>query len=305
MCDVDGLKLVNDTLGHDTGDKLLKLASDIIKDSFEEKHSISRIGGDEFAVVLVDIDESYVIKACDKLKNNIKKYNSKNSHLPLSISIGYAVKNELDVTMEILFKKADNNMYREKLNCINSAKSNIVHALMVMLEERDVVTQEHVNRVQDLSVKVAKAIYLPENKIKDIYLLSKFHDIGKIGIRDDILNKPSSLTAQEYNEIKRHCEIGCRIIHSVSELSNIADLILKHHERWDGMGYPFGLKEEEIPIECRLLAIVDTYDVITNKRPYKKAMSHDAAIAEIKRCAGTQFDPYLVGKFIEVLEAIK
>ncbi|WDU82776.1 HD-GYP domain-containing protein [Caloramator sp. Dgby_cultured_2] len=128
------------------------------------------------------------------------------------------------------------------------------------------------------------------------------HDLGKVAISDDILNKREPLTDEEWEILKSHPEKGYRIAVSSPELAGIADLILKHHERWDGKGYPLGLKGEEIPVECRILAVVDAYDAMTNSRPYNIVKTHEEAIEEIKRCSGTQFDPKIANVFLEVFE---
>jgi len=185
-------------------------------------------------------------------------------------------------------------MYREKLHRSQSARSAIVQTLMKALEARDHITEGHADRLQNLVVNLAMAIELPEHRINDLRLLAQFHDIGKVGIPDRILLKPGPLTTEEANEMWRHCEIGYRIAMSSPDLIPIADWILKHHEWWNGKGYPLGLKGEEIPLECRILPIVDAYDAMTSDRPYRKAMSHEKAVRELRRCAETQFDPLLV-----------
>jgi HD-GYP domain-containing protein (c-di-GMP phosphodiesterase class II) len=171
---------------------------------------------------------------------------------------------------------------------------------MKMLEMRDFVTEGHAERVEELVTNLSRTLGLTEKKIGDIRLLAKFHDIGKVGIPDQILFKPAMLTLEERKEMNRHCEIGYRIARSATDLLPIADWILKHHERWDGTGYPLGLSGEVIPLECRILAIVDSYDAMTNDRPYRKAMSSEMAIAELACYAGTQFDPRLVKNFIQL-----
>jgi HD-GYP domain-containing protein (c-di-GMP phosphodiesterase class II) len=149
---------------------------------------------------------------------------------------------------------------------------------------------------------MASQIGLSDSTCSDLSLLAKFHDIGKVGIPDSILFKEGSLTSEEWSEMKRHCEIGYRIALSTPELIPIADWILKHHEWWDGQGYPLGIKGEEIPIECRLLAIIDAYEALTSVRPYRRAFSHTEAMAELLRHSGTQFDPSLLEKFVQMIE---
>ncbi|MBO8158762.1 PAS domain S-box protein [Thermosyntropha sp.] len=302
MCDVDGLKLVNDTLGHDKGDLLLKSAAEVLKSSFRKDDVIARVGGDEFAVLLPRADRKVTEKAVNRLKNNIKDYNERNSSMWLSLSVGYAVRDICNINMQDLFRQADNGMYREKLHSGQSTRSSIVQTLTKALEARDFITEGHGERMQDLVVAVAEAINLSENRINDLRLFAQFHDIGKVGIPDSILFKPAPLTEEEYEIMKGHSEIGYRIALSAPELVFIADWILKHHEWWNGKGYPLGLKGNEIPLECRILAIADAYDAMTNDRPYRRAMSHEKAVEELRRCAGIQFDPWLVEEFIFVLK---
>lgn len=159
----------------------------------------------------------------------------------------------------------------------------------------------HSGRLQDLVISLARAVSIPDNAIPNLKLLAKYHDIGKVAISDNILMKPASLTKKETRKIRRHSEIGYRIARSVPSLEQIADWILKHHEWWDGSGYPLGLKGEEIPLECRILSICDAYDAMTSDRPYRKAMSKGEAIEELKRFSGIQFDPELVDIFLPVI----
>jgi HD-GYP domain-containing protein (c-di-GMP phosphodiesterase class II) len=204
------------------------------------------------------------------------------------------------VSIKDLYIQADNNMYREKLHQIQSARSAIVKTVMKLLKERDFITEGHAERLQDIVSNLGAAIGLSASQIADLRLLGQFHDIGKVGVSDKVLLKPGKLTAEETIEMQRHCEIGYRIALSSGELAPIADWILKHQEWWDGSGYPLGLAGYDIPLECRILAIADAYDAMTNDRPYRKAMGYDDAIAELKRCAGTQFDPELVETFCNI-----
>ncbi len=304
LCDVDGLKLVNDTLGHASGDRLLRAVAEVLKGCFRGNDVLSRIGGDEFAVLLPNVTESIVEKARRKIVSAIDLYNESHSDLPLSLSVGFAVSSTPPFDMRDLFRKADNEMYREKLHRSQSARSAIVETLKKALEARDFMTEGHCDRLQQLVTMLAKSLGLPEKTQTDLRLLAQFHDIGKVGIPDRILHKEGPLDAEEFAEMRRHCEIGHRIAVSSPDLAPIADWILKHHEWWNGQGYPLGLKEEEIPLACRILAIADAYDTMTNDRPYRKAMSKKEAIEELIRCAGTQFDPVLVKKFLSVLRKI-
>ena len=302
VCDLDGLKLVNDTLGHEMGDRLLKASAKVIGSSLPEEILLCRIGGDEFALLVPDSDQEIVEKICQGIRLAVDSFNQSNQDLSLSLSIGFAVGNLKDTDMKEIFKEADNNMYREKLHRSKSARSNIVKTLMKALEARDFITEGHGDRMQKLVEGLAREVAVPESRIGDLRLLAQFHDIGKVGIADRVLFKPGSLSLKEMEEMRRHSEIGYRIAMASPELNHIADWILKHHEWWNGGGYPLGIKGAEIPLECRILAIVDAYDAMTNDRPYRKAMSHQEAIEELNKETGVKFDPYLVDRFIQLLK---
>lgn len=304
ICDVDGLKLVNDTLGHDTGDKLLQLTASLIKDSLRQGDIVARVGGDEFAVLLPNSDEMVVEGICRRIHKAIDNHNAVDPDLPLSLSIGFAV-NDKNSGLRDIYKEADNNMYREKLNNKQSARNTIVRTMMKALEARDHINEGHVDRLRDLVVAIAQHIGLPEDDVKKLCLLARFHDIGKVGVPDGILFKPGPLTSEEAAQMQRHCEIGHRIALSVPDLEPIAELILKHHEWWNGGGYPQGLKGEEIPLVCRILAIADAYDAMTSDRPYRRTLSSEEALVELKSCAGIQFDPNLVTAFVELISKAK
>jgi len=302
MCDVDGLKIINDTLGHDTGDIILKAVAEILKTSFGDDELVARIGGDEFAVLLYHDAEQVAEDGCRAIKRQIERYNLENPNVPISLSMGVAIKREASVDINVLFKEADNNMYREKLHHHQSSRSAIVQALTKALEVRDFQTEGHGERMQDIVEHLAVALGLPEKSIADLRLLARFHDIGKVGIPDAILFKPGKLTEEEHVVMRQHSEIGYRIALSAPDLALISDWILKHHEYWDGTGYPLGIKGDEIPLECRIVAIADAYDAMTSDRPYRKAMGQSEAVSELIQCAGTQFDPSLVKIFIELID---
>jgi len=302
ICDVDGLKLVNDTLGHEAGDRLLIQVAKLLKSCFRADDVVARIGGDEFAILVPGCNANNLESAYSRIKTAVHRYNSSTPDIPISLSIGFAIRNNPELTMNEVFQIADNNMYREKLHSSQSARSAIVQTLMTTLKARDYITEKHTGRLREIVVLMAQHINLPEHRITDLKLLAEFHDIGKVGISDHILFKPGPLTVQETQEMRRHSEIGYRIALSAPELVPIADWILKHHEWWNGQGYPAGLKENEIPLECRILSLADSYDAMTSDRPYRKAMSKKDALEEILRFAGIQFDPHLAKLFVELIQ---
>jgi len=302
ICDLDGLKLVNDTLGHERGDALLIAAAESIKSSIRQSDLAARIGGDEFAVLLHDNDPKMVARVCQRIRKSIIEYNEKYPELPLNISFGFAVNKTDSTNVGSVFKEADDNMYHEKLYRSQSSRSDIVQAMIRVLEVKDFLTDGHAQRLQKLLLKMAEVLELPESSIPKLCLFAQFHDIGIVGTPERILFKAGKLDSEELGEIQRHVVIGNRIAKSIPDLSSISDWILKHHEWWDGRGYPLGLKGEEIPLESRLFAIVDAYDVMTNHRPYRAIRSSAAAVAEIKKNAGTQFDPELVDLFVQTVK---
>jgi diguanylate cyclase (GGDEF)-like protein/PAS domain S-box-containing protein len=303
ICDVDGLKLYNDSLGHETGDLLLKSAAEVLKKSFRESDVIARIGGDEFAVLLPEATPEAVQSACDRIRTHIEEHNAKNGNLKLSISIGSAITDDLD-NISTLFKEADDSMYREKLHQSQSTRSAIVQVLLKAMEERSFSIEGPPGRLENMVVKLAEAAGLSGRRIADIRLLTQFHDIGNVGISDEILFKKEPLTKADRAKLQSHCEIGNRIALSAPDLVPIADCILKHHEWWNGKGYPNKLSGEEIPLECRILAIAEAYNAMISGRPYRKAMSGEQAIKELNRFSGTQFDPALVDTFLQLLPTI-
>ena len=301
LCDLDGLKIINDTMGHDVGDLCLKEVAAAILKNFRESDLVTRIGGDEFAVIMKNTTAKEIDAIRQKLRKSLKTVKVKNMELPISVSLGYSITDNPGKNQKMIFKEADDYMYREKLHQQLSVKSKIVTVLLRMLEARDFSTEGHCERLQDLVAKLAARVGQGEQEINDMILFAQFHDIGKVGISDAILFKPGKLDPLEYEEMKRHSEIGYRIASSLPDLIHIADWIYKHHEWWNGTGYPLGLKGYDIPVQCRILSIVDAFDAMTCDRPYRKAVSIEEALKELLNCAGKQFDPEYVDCFIEVI----
>ena len=218
----------------------------------------------------------------------------------LSISTGMAIGHSKKVNLTQLFREADNNMYREKSINSQQTRAAITQTVVRLLERRDYVQDGHTRRVAQLCERLADEMGFSQAKIQDIKLLSEYHDLGKVGIADQILFKTGPLSPAETKEIQRHCEIGYRIAQSVPEIRHIAEWILRHQEWWNGKGYPLGLVGDQIPLECRILAIADAYDTMTSERPYRPALSHDAAMKELRLGAGAQFDPFLVEMFSRI-----
>ena len=299
--DLDGLKLVNDTMGHDAGDRLLNNCACVIKNTLRSSDVLARVGGDEFSAILIKTGRETGEKILSRIRENVEEYNRDNEELPLGVSLGVATTEGPGVSLKKLYKRADDMMYRDKLYSSKSSRSKIVQSLLAALAERDYITEGHARRLENLCRAVGEKINLSSHQLADLALLAQVHDLGKVGIPDQILFKPGPLSEEEWEIMRGHPEKGYRIATSSPDLAAVADLILKHHERWDGKGYPLGLSSISIPVECRILSVVDAFDAMTNKRPYNKTMTREEAIQELKDNAGTQFDPELVQVFIAVL----
>ncbi len=294
--DVNGLKLINDAFGHRDGDELLTSVSKLLKQACREEDIIARWGGDEFAILLPQTNEEDALKLYKRIKNNCRQAGS--YPLQISISLGVATKECSWQNIGEILREAEDRMYRNKLLEHKSNRSVFITSLEKTLWMKSHETREHTSRLRRMVVQLGQALNLPENELDNLTLLASLHDIGKLAIPSNILDKPGRLTLEEWETIKKHPEIGYRIALSSPDLSPIADSILMHHERWDGSGYPLGKKGADIPLNARILAIADAYDVMVNGRPYQKAMSHEEALEEIARCAGTQFDPHIAKIFI-------
>ncbi len=299
ICDLNGLKIVNNALGYKYGDKLLIKVSGILKKTCRRDDIIARWGGDEFVILLPDTSIEEVNKIIDRIKKILDK--TKKDKIQPSLAIGFAAKKAEHQDIKDIIKEAEDMMMRRKLVEKKSIANSILSSLERSLWEKSHETERHARRIRELATLLGKEINLPSNKIDELSILSSLHDIGKIAIAENILEKKSKLTKEEWELIKTHTEIGYRIAISSEHISHIAKDIRAHHEWWNGTGYPQRLKGKEIPITSRIISIVDAYDVMKNGRPYKKPMSDNAVISELTKFAGIQFDPYLVKKFIKLI----
>lgn len=297
MADVNGLKLINDSFGHIYGDALLKKVAEVIKRGCRNVDTVCRLGGDEFVILLRKTDTlqaEHIIK-----RMNILSSTEKIGAIDVSVSFGYETKYSLEDDIQEIFKNAEDNMYRNKLYESSSIRNKTIDLIMNTLYEKSNREMLHSKRVSKICELIAKNMNFDRDKVNQIKIAGLMHDIGKMGIDEKILNKPGSLNSDEWKEMKRHPEIGYRILSSSNEFSEIAEYVLKHHERWDGNGYPGGFKGEEISLQSRIIAVADAYDAMTSDRPYRKGSSVEEAITELKRCAGVQFDKNITNIFIE------
>jgi len=293
MGDVNGLKITNDVFGHRMGDQLLKSIAEIILENTSSTDFPIRWGGDEFVILMPQTNTSQANIFLSKIQNLLQR---KKIHkiVKMSISFGLAIKTKEDESVDHLLKKAEELMYQKKLVESKRLRNSILNSVLSTLDKKSHETKEHATRLDFYCKKMALLMNLSSDEINELSLLSVLHDIGKISIDPHILNKPGPLNETEWIEIRKHSEIGYRIAQSIPELSYIADDILYHHERWDGCGYPGGLKGDSIPLLCRILSIADAYDAMINDRVYRKALPRENALNEILRSSGTQFDPQIV-----------
>ena len=291
------MKLTNDAFGHKQGDKILEKIAGILSNVCRKEDVVARIGGDEFIILLPQADSIYSNNIIDRINDGISK--EKVNNVTLSVSLGYSVKTRVSEDIDEVFKNAEDAMYRHKLSESMSMRRKTIELIMNTLYEKSPREQLHSKRVSKYCEKFAQAMNFNMDDVNHLRTAGLMHDIGKIGVDENLLNKPSTLTGKEWDEVKRHPEIGFRILSSVNEFSAIADFVLAHHERWNGGGYPKGLIGNNIPLQSRMISIVDSYDAMTSERAYKSNLTQDEAIAELKFWSGQQFDPELVEIFIQ------
>lgn len=294
--DINDLKRINNSYGYLKGDQILIQTTNILKDCCQEGDIIVRWGDDEFIILLLKTSERKVQELCHQIITKIDQRGVEG--IPVKIALGSATKEDLNEDIYQVLRRAENRMHQQKLLEVDSTREAIISTLLKTLGENSHETEEHAWRLQKMALKVGEKMGLTIPELDRLSLLLTLHDIGKITISQKILNKPESLTDEEWEIIKRHPETGFRVASSTEDFSHVAYDILAHHEHWDGSGYPKGLKGEEIPLLARITAVVDSYDVMTNYRPYKKTKTPKEALIELKRFAGKQFDPDIVKAFI-------
>ncbi len=308
LVDINGLKIFNNSYGQKIGDQIIKETAEMLKTTMRNKDLIGRWGGDEFIILMPGKDKTAVefmarqLKAMDVNYNSFNNTNSHADNISISLSAGSAVKNSVEKEFMEVIQEADKALYEDKLTNSQSNKNRIIQSLLSTLRAKSDETEKHSLRMAELAQKLGRRVGLDNQDLSLLALMANIHDIGKITIPEKILNKPGKLNEGEWELIKTHPAKGAEIAAASEEFAPAAEYIKAHHERWDGSGYPDGLKAEEIPLLSRILSIVDSYDVMINERPYKEPMTEEEAEAELKRCAGTQFDPELVEKFLHILE---
>ena len=302
MVDVNGLKVINDAFGHTAGDDVLRIVAKRIQSCTQDSAVIARLGGDEFGILISNLKPNGLELLSKSIKDACKGIFVEG--VEITIAVGWEEKHLLAEDIKATLKQAEDFMNRNKLLKAHSLRGKSVYAIINTLHEKNKREEAHSKRVGELSYRLGTVMGVSSVDLDDLKTMGLLHDIGKIAIDAHILNKPDRLTHEEFEEIKKHPEIGYRILSAVNELSEVAEYVLAHHEHWNGMGYPRGLKGDEIPYLSRIIGIVDAYDAMTSDRTYRKAMHAEEALEELKRFSGIQFDPELVTAFVSRIEEI-
>lgn len=296
LFDINGLKLVNDAFGHFEGDRVINQFAQLLQREFRDTDVVARIGGDEFVILMPNSNRSIVEPFLHRLNQQASRISSHG--IQVSASYGIATRHHLSVTMSELHNEAEKEMYYKKLYELSSQRSEAIKTILTTLHLKSRREELHSFRVSELCQEMGRAYNLSVDEVKQLSVIGNLHDIGKIAVDTTILDKPGRLNDWEWEEMKKHPETGYRILSASAEYAPIAQDILCHHERWDGTGYPQGLKGNDIPWRARVIALADAYDAMTGERPYRKSLTEKEAVAEIMRCAGSQFDPELAKTFV-------
>ncbi len=327
--DIDHFKEYNDMFGHLRGDNVLRDIGSSLKDIVINRDGVvCRYGGDEFAIIIRQKKQKQVVELAEKIRKTIEGMDFEGQeHLPsknITTSIGIAFHNkDMKDYLEII-KSADDALYRAKF--INKNKVEVyssvfdmirsdveedqfalltsIKTLISVINAKDKYTYGHVERVVTYTKMFADEIMLSDHDKKTLIYSAYMHDIGKINIPEVVLNKKMPLNREEWDIIKQHPQNGAEIVKKVESLSDTAPIIEHHHERYDGTGYPEGLKEDDIPYLSRILSIVDSFDAMTFSRPYRPAMTFSQALNELQECSGKQFDPHLTRLFVKTIRNI-
>lgn len=302
--DINGVRLINDAYGYTEGDRLIVETARILKSSCDSSSLLFRTGGDEFIVLMPNTSESKLSDIMRRIQHKCKLYNlnPENQAVQLNLSLGSATRVHMTQAIDKVIHQAMDSLHKNKILESKSYHSSILSSIQATMFAKSQNTEEHAERLSILCRMMGEQLDLSQTQMDELMLFAMLHDIGKIGIDDNVLNKPGRLSDDEWIIMKKHTEIGYRIALSSPELHSIANYILTHHEHWNGGGYPQGLKEDEIPLLSRILGLVDAYDAMTQDRVYRKALSKEEAINEILRNKGTQFDPHLTDLFIEIIQ---
>ena len=317
--DIDDFKRVNDQFGHPAGDRVLSQVASRLRQGGES----FRLGGDEFAVLLAGMDDTQALETAQSIVQRISDTELGKAGA-ITVSAGVATFPQHGRERDALIRLADGALYWAKehgKNQVRLARADVAElsefrrvasgvdrvarfraaaSLARAVDSRDAYTGSHSDRVASLSAQIAERLGLSADEIELTRLAGSLHDLGKLAIPEEILRKPASLTDAERLVLERHPQIGYRMLESLG-VDPIADWVLHHHERWDGSGYPDGLAGDRIPLGARIIFVADAFDAMTSDRLYRPALSVDNAVAEMERCAGTQFDPDVVNAFLAAI----
>jgi diguanylate cyclase (GGDEF)-like protein/putative nucleotidyltransferase with HDIG domain len=323
ILDLDSFKVYNDSYGHPAGDRLLQQVGNVIKNAIRNADRAFRYGGDEFAILLPQTTIEDGLQVTERVRKSIAE-GVDSGDVPVTISIGVASWPEDGISHTDIIAAADVTLYRAKRNggnqicrasgtltpiqMIGSGEGSentidmkildVVRALAEAVDSRSYYTFNHAKRVTDYAMALGRLLNLGTGELNRLEVCALLHDIGKIGLGDLVINKPSQLTTEEWELVKSHPKLGAEMAERIPQLTSCVNGILHHHERYDGTGYPHGLKGNEIPLEARILAIADAYVAMTSERSYSGTLNHEHAVEELRKHAGKQFDPYLVEQFI-------
>ncbi|MDX1764226.1 MAG: diguanylate cyclase, partial [bacterium] len=320
MIDIDHFKIFNDTFGHPVGDKVLRGVSRVIQASIRNVDMAARYGGEEFAVILPETSSQRAIVVAERIRDQIAQKSFSKSlgdeEFFTTVSIGISAYPEDGLTREDLISKSDQALYFAKEQGRNRVYK-YDDALRAMAERKvqacsEMTEESRLNVIRDLAavidaknvfggggseesvkhaVALAKKLELPEREIDSVRLAMLLHDIGAVSIPNKIINKPAPLTPEERRIVQDHPNLGAMLLQKAGQLEDIIPAILYHHEQYDGKGYPNGLKGEDIPVSARIIALVEAYQAMISDRSYRQRLSKEAALEELKKNAGTQFDP--------------
>jgi diguanylate cyclase (GGDEF)-like protein/PAS domain S-box-containing protein len=295
--DINGLKAINDAFGHNNGDQLICKAAGVLKDVCRADEIISRTGGDEFVILLPKTDMPSTEKMVGRIEKKLEKV--KVMGLSVSLSFGWDTKYVKTQSIWDTLKSAEGSMYHKKILISSGIKDAVIDSVVTAFHAKYPSEKGHSERIGAMSAEMGRLQGMSGQELEDLKKAGEFHDLGKITIDEEIINNTGKLTESEWMQVKSHPETGYRILSTSSGYYNIAEYVLEHHERWDGKGYPKGLKGDDITIQSRIMMIVDAFDQMTHEHSYRAAMSENDAVKELKKNSGSQFDPNLVRVFIE------
>ncbi|MBS3985568.1 MAG: PAS domain S-box protein [Selenomonadales bacterium] len=297
MADVNALKTINDAFGHEAGDEMLLKVGAVLKRECRADDIVARIGGDEFVLLLpkttVQAAEAIALRIAERVKDEVV------CGVPVSVSLGWAAKTVAAELAADTLKHAEDLLYRKKVIENVDTRNAVVRSILQTLFTRSPSEAIHAERVSELSSKLARELNLSAREVEEAGRAGQVHDIGKISCSTHLLLREAPLTDVEHADLRRHPETGYRVLSTATEFASVADAVLSHHEWWDGTGYPKGLRGEDIPLLARIIAVADAYADMISPYPYRQARTHLAALEELQRCAGSQFDPEVVRCFVE------